>query len=79
MEAATGSSNLPSQPPRLRNLDHASARVVDANARITEHSPRDPTSPAQQPEEEMLGADMSVTEIGRLLHRQLENLLGPGL
>src|SRR5205823_2284793 len=60
----------PEQPQRL------GACLLQVHARIGEHLRRDALLLAQQPQQQMLGADVGVVQLARLAHRQLEHFLG---
>ncbi len=60
----------PQQPQRL------GAGLLEVDARVREDLGRDALLLAQQPQQQVLGADVAVVQLARLAHRQLENFLG---
>ena len=61
-----------------QQLDDLLAGAVEVHALVDEHLRRHALALADQPEQDVLGADVVVPELERLLERQLEHLLGPG-
>jgi len=60
-----------------QQLDDLLAHARQVGAQLHEHLGGDAIALADQPEEDVLGADVVVTELQRLAKRQLEDLLGP--
>ena len=58
-------------------LDDLLADPVEVGAELDEHLGGDALALADQPEQDVLGADVVVAELQRLAQRQLEHLLGP--
>src|SRR5262245_10384240 len=52
------------------------ARLLERETSVSERLSRDARLLAEQPEQQMLRADVGMTELARLTHRQLEHLLG---
>jgi hypothetical protein len=63
---------------RAEELEDLLADVVELDAEVHQHLRRDPLVLPDQAEQEVLGADVVVAELARLLHRQFEHLLGAG-
>jgi 3-methylfumaryl-CoA hydratase len=61
----------------VQHLDDLLAHQVQVRAQRGQDLRRDPVALADQAEQEVLGADVVVTELLRLAQRQLEHLLGP--
>jgi len=57
-------------------LQHLLAHPVEVGAELDQHLGRDALALADQPEQDVLGADVVVAELQRLTQRQLEHLLG---
>src|SRR5262249_36614962 len=57
-------------------LDDLLAYAVEVGAQLLQHLGGDALSLADEAEQDVLGADVVVTELQRLAERQLENLLG---
>ena len=51
-------------------------RLFQADIRIGEHLRRDALLLAQQPQQQMLGADVGVVQLARFAHGEFEHLLG---
>ncbi len=60
-----------------QQLDDLLAGPVQVGAELHEHLRGDPVALADQAEQDVLGADVGMTELQRLAQRQLEHLLGP--
>ena len=59
-----------------QQLDHGLADAVEVGAELLQHLGGDALALADQPEQDVLGADVVVAELQRLAERQLEDLLG---
>ena len=59
-------------------MDDRLPHLGEVGAELLEDLGGDPFALADQPEKDVLGADVVVTELQRLAEGQLENLLGPG-
>ncbi len=59
-----------------QELDHGLADAVEVGAELLQHLGGDALALADQPEQDVLGADVVVAELERLAERQLEDLLG---
>ena len=57
-------------------LDHGLADAVEVRTELLQHLRGDALALADQSEQDVLGADVVVTELQRFAERQLENLLG---
>jgi hypothetical protein len=61
-----------------QELDDLLADPVEAGAELDQHLGGHALALADQPEQDVLGADVVVPELQRLAQRQLPDLLGPG-
>ena len=61
-----------------QQLDHGLTDAVEVGAELLQHLRGDALALADQPEQDVLGADVVVTELQRLTQRQLQDLLGAG-
>ncbi len=59
-------------------LDDLLAHAAEVGAELDEHLSGDALTLADQPEQDVLGADVVVAELERLTQRELEHLLGAG-
>ena len=59
-------------------LQHLLAHTVEVRAELDEHLGGDALALADEPEQDVLGADVVVPELQRLAQRQLQHLLGAG-
>jgi hypothetical protein len=75
--AATGGRAFLGAGVAGQQLDDLLANARQIGAQLHEHLRGDAFAFADQPEEDVLGADVVVTELQRFTQRQLENLLGP--
>src|SRR5215469_12365933 len=62
----------------VQQLDHLLPDPVQVGAQPDEHLGGHALALADQPEQDVLGADVVVAELQRLAQRQLQDLLGPG-
>src|SRR5206468_7601261 len=76
LAAAAGRDLLLAPGVAGEQLDHGLADAVEVGAQLLEHLGRDAFSLTDQPEQDVLGADVVVTELERLAERQLQDLLG---
>ena len=67
---------LASRPLARQHLDHLRAHLLQADAQALQHAGGDALALAHQPEQQVLGADVVVVQPPRLVHRQLDHLLG---
>ena len=61
-----------------QQLDHGLTHAVEVGAELLQHLRGDALALADQPEQDVLGADVVVAELQRLAQRELEHLLGAG-
>ena len=61
----------------VEQLDDLLADLVQVGAELDQHLGGDALALADQPEQDVLGADVVVAELQRLAQRELEHLLGP--
>ena len=59
------------------HVDDLGAHLLQADAEALQHAGGDALALAHQTQKQMLGADVVVVEAARLVHRQLDHLLGP--
>ncbi len=60
-----------------KQLDHCLAHLVEIGAELLQHLSSDTLSLANQAKQDVLGADVVVTQLQGLAERELEHLLGP--
>src|SRR4029450_12471238 len=68
--------NLSTSRVAGQELDHGLADAVEVGAELLQDLGGDALALADQPEQDVLGADVVVTELERLPKRELEDLLG---
>ena len=73
---ASTSGRLGSTPCSDTQLDDLLAHAADVGAEPDEHLRGDAFAFADEPEQDVLGADVVVAELQRFAQRQLEHLLG---
>src|SRR5215475_14355889 len=61
----------------MQQLDNLLAHAVEISAKPDKHLGRDAFALADQPEQDVLGADVIVTKLQCFTQRQLKDLLGP--